>query len=262
MAAMTFADDTHRVRPEPMLTADAVSFGYGALTIVDQVSIQVGLSETVVLLGPNGAGKSTLMKGLIGQLPLRSGSLTLDGADIGKVPAQHRVRMGAAYVPQTRDVFGPLTVWENLEMGAYLAPRGEVRARAESVLTIFPALQPLRKRRAGTLSGGERKMLAIGRALMTNPTMLILDEPTSNLAPNVARSVLEEVVTRLSQAGKGVLMVEQRVEMALEVATFGYVLVQGQVRLARHAAELRESGDELAQLFFSGAATPAVGAAH
>jgi branched-chain amino acid transport system ATP-binding protein len=262
MVMMATPDAMPSVRPEPMLRADGVSFGYGSLTIVDQVSIQVGLRETVVLLGPNGAGKSTLVKGLIGQLPLRSGSLTLGGADIGNVPPQQRVRLGVAYVPQIRDVWGPLTVAQNLEMGGYLLPRGEVRERADSVMTIFPALQALRKRRAGTLSGGERKMLAIGRALMTSPTMLILDEPTSNLAPAIARSVLEEVVNRLSEAGKAVLMVEQRVAMALEVATFGYVLAQGEVRLARDAAALRASEDELSELFFSGGATATIGAAQ
>jgi branched-chain amino acid transport system ATP-binding protein len=250
--ATTETDKTER--PEPLLSADEVSFGYGSLTIVNEISIDVGAGETVVLLGPNGAGKSTLVKGLIGHLPLRSGNVTLNGSDISKASAPRRIRLGLGYVPQIRDVFPTLTVWENLGMGGYSLPKSEVRERAESVLALFPALEKLRRRRAGTLSGGERKMLAIGRALMTRPSLLILDEPTSNLAPAVAKSVLEEIVARLAAAGQAVLMVEQRVEMALEAASFGYVLVQGQVRLARPARVLRES-EELSEVFFSGGAT-------
>lgn len=256
----TSADISGSDRPAPHLDADQVSFGYGSLKVVDQVSIQVGKGETVVLLGPNGAGKSTLVKGLIGQLPLRSGSVSLDGSDISNAPAPHRVRLGVGYVPQIRDVFPTLTVWENLGMGGYLLPRNEVNDRAQTVLELFPALEKLRRRKAGTLSGGERKMLAIGRAMMTNPSLLILDEPTSNLAPSVARTVLHEVVTRVGEAGQAVLMVEQRVEMALEVASFGYVLTRGQVRLARSAHELRDSEEKLAELFFSGGTmVPVVG---
>jgi branched-chain amino acid transport system ATP-binding protein len=252
----TTVDTFQQERCAPILTADAVSFGYGSLRVVDQVSIQVGPGETVVLLGPNGAGKSTLMKGLIGHLPLLTGALNFDGSDISNTPSSQRVRLGVGYVPQMRDVFSTLSVWENLSMGGYALPRSAVNEQAEAMLSLFPALAKLRRRRAGTLSGGERKMLAIARALMTSPKVLILDEPTSNLAPNIARGVLEDVVARLSAAGQAVLMVEQRVEMALEAATFGYVLVQGQVRLGRPARVLRESGDELAQLFFRGG-TPA-----
>jgi branched-chain amino acid transport system ATP-binding protein len=237
-----------------LLRAAEVSFGYGALTIVDRVSIDVGPGEIVVLLGPNGAGKSTLVKGVIGQLPLLTGAVRLSGEDISRAPAPERVKLGVGYVPQIRDVFSTLTVTENLRTGGYLLSRGEVRDRAEEVLTLFPALARMRRRRAGTLSGGERKMLAIGRALMTHPKLLILDEPTSNLAPAVARMVLEEIVGRVAQAGQAVLMVEQRVELALAVASFGYVMAQGRVRLARGAQELKDSEDELSQLFFTGGA--------
>lgn len=236
--------------------ADEVSFGYGSLTVVDRVSIQVGPGETVVLLGPNGAGKSTLVKGLIGHLPVLAGAVRFESSDISKVSSPQRVRLGVGYVPQTKDVFPTLSVAENLRMGAYAMPRQAVKGRADEVISLFPALERLRRRRAGTLSGGERKMLAIARALMPSPRMLILDEPTSNLAPKIAKDVLEEVVGRLASAGQAVLMVEQRVEMALEVASFGYVLVQGRVRLASPAQSLRESEDELAELFFRGGAPP------
>lgn len=237
-----------------------MSFGYGSLTIVDRVSIEVGPGEIVVLLGPNGAGKSTLVKGVIGHLPLLTGAVSLNGADISKAPAPERVKLGVGYVPQIRDVFSTLTVWENLRTGGYLLSRSEVHSRAEAVLTLFPALARMRRRRAGTLSGGERKMLAIGRALMMQPSLLIVDEPTSNLAPAVARMVLDEIVGRVAEAGQAVLMVEQRVEMALGVASFGYVMAQGRVRLARQAEALRDSEEELSHLFFTAGTTATNGA--
>ena len=256
---MTATDNAHLVRPDPLLRADEVSFGYGSLTIVDGVSLEVGPGEVVAVLGPNGSGKSTLVKGLIGHLRLLSGAVRFNGSDIGTASAPTRVRMGVGYVPQIRDVFPPLTVLENLNMGGYGLPRGTLRERVEAVLGLFPLLEKKQRRRAGTLSGGERKMLAIGRALVTSPKLLILDEPTSNLAPSVVREVLEGIVGRLAGAGQSVLMVEQRVKMALEVASFGYVLVQGKVRLAGPALELRDAEDELADLFFNAAAkgTPA-----
>jgi branched-chain amino acid transport system ATP-binding protein len=247
------ADSPQLARPGPVFQADEVSFGYGPLTIVEGVSVEVGPGEVVVVLGPNGSGKSTLVKGLIGNLALLSGSVKFNGADISTLPAPRRVRMGMGYVPQIRDVFPPLTVVENLTMGAYALPRRAVRERVDAVLALFPSLKKRQRHRAGTLSGGERKMLAIGRALMTDPNLLILDEPTSSLAPKVVRGVLDEVVSRLAEAQKSVLMVEQRVQMALEVANFAYVMVQGKVRLARPARELREAEDELAGLFFNAA---------
>ncbi len=251
----TTTEPASMLRPEPCLRAAEVSFGYASLRVVHEASLQVGPGETVVLLGPNGAGKSTLVKGIIGQLPLLSGTLDLNGSDISRTPAQIRVRQGLGYVPQIRDVFPTLSVWENLTMGGYLLARSGIKERAEQVIGDFPALDRLRRRRAGTLSGGERKMLAIARALMAKPSVLILDEPTSNLAPLIAAKVLEEIVASLAGAGQAVLMIEQRVELALQVATYGYVLVQGQMRLDGHAAQLQETED-LSSLFFSGGAAP------
>jgi branched-chain amino acid transport system ATP-binding protein len=250
-AASAIDDSAPSNRPTPTLVAESGSYGYGRLKIVNCASLQVGQGEIVVLIGPNGAGKSTLVKGINGQLPLVEGKLTLNGADLARISAQARIRHGVGYVPQLRDVFPTLSVWENLEMGGYILPKASVKDRIEKVLEIFPVLAPMRHRKAGALSGGERKMLAIGRALMAEPSVLILDEPTSNLAPNVAARVINEVIAGLASTGQAVLMIEQRVEMALKVATWAYVLVQGQVRLDAAALTLRETSD-LGALFFSG----------
>ncbi len=257
---MSTSDDSAPAsRPAPTLVAEGVSFGYGPLRIVDGASLQVGQGEIVALLGPNGAGKSTLVKGIIGQLPLIEGKLTLNGIDFSKTASQNRCRQGIGYVPQLRDVFPTLSVWENLEMGGYMLSNEAVKGRIQEVLEIFPVLTDMHHRKAGSLSGGERKMLGIARALMAKPSVLILDEPTSNLAPNVAMRVLNEVVSGLASTGQAVLMIEQRVEMALNVATWGYVLIQGQVRLAGPASTLREAS-ELGNLFFTGGTSiPAAG---
>jgi ABC-type branched-subunit amino acid transport system ATPase component len=241
-------------RPTPTRVVEGVSFGYGQLKIVDGASLQVGQGEIVVLVGPNGAGKSTLVKGIIGQLPLLEGTLHLNGTDLSRTSSQARIRHGVGYVPQLRDVFPTLSVLENLEMGGYILSHESVKGRIDEVLEIFPALATMRHRKASALSGGERKMLAIGRALMAEPSVLILDEPTSNLAPNIAARVINEIVTDLASSGQAVLMIEQRVDMALAVATWGYVLVQGRMRLAGAASTLREASD-LGSLFFSGGMT-------
>ena len=250
---MTTGNSAPADRPTPTLVVEGVSFGYGSLKIVDQASLQVGQGEIVVLIGPNGAGKSTLVKGINGQLPLLEGKLALNGIDLSRTLPQARIRHGVGYVPQLRDVFPTLSVSENLEMGAYILSKTSLKSRTDQVLEVFPVLAAMRHRKAGSLSGGERKMLAIARALMAEPSVLILDEPTSNLAPNIAARVINEVVAGLASTGQAVLMIEQRVEMALAVATWGYVLVQGQVRLAGAASKLRETSD-LGSLFFSGGA--------
>lgn len=237
-------------RPAAFLSAVGVSAGYTKVPVVREVSIDVGLAEIVLVMGPNGAGKSTLVKAVTGELPLLNGALKLSGIDITRLPEEDRIAAGIGYVPQVRDVFPPLTVLENLEMGAYQIRRTEVRARQEEIFELFPQLVALRRRLARTLSGGERKMLAIGRALMARPRLLVLDEPTANLAPLVAQTVLHDVVTRLATTGRAVLLVEQRVGLGLEVASWGYVLTDGQLRLSASSEELRARPD-LGSLFLA-----------
>ena len=232
----------------PFLEVDGVSAGYGKVAVVKEASLRVALGEIVLVMGPNGAGKSTLVKAVTGQLPLLGGRIVLDGLDVTRRREEDRVAAGVGYVPQTRDVFAPLSVLENLQMGAYRGRRHEVGARVAEVFELFPALEPLKRRTTRTLSGGERKMVAIARALMADPRLLILDEPTSNLAPQIAASVLENVVARLAESGRAVLLIEQRVALALHVASRGYVLVDGRVRLTGTADELRTKHD-LGSLF-------------
>jgi branched-chain amino acid transport system ATP-binding protein len=226
-------------RPPAFLSAAGISAGYTKVPVVRDVSIDVGLAEIVLLMGPNGAGKSTLVKAITGELPSLGGTLTLSGTDITHLPEEDRIAAGIGYVPQIRDVFPPLTVLENLEMGAYRMKRTGVRARQEEIFELFPQLAALRRRLARTLSGGERKMLAIGRALMARPRLLVLDEPTANLAPLVAHTVLHSIVSRLADTGRAVLLVEQRVGLGLEVASWGYVLTDGRLRLSASSEELR-----------------------
>lgn len=230
-------------RTSPYLSASGVTSGYNKTPIVRDVSLQVGLGEIVLIMGPNGAGKSTLVKTLTGKLPLMGGQVTLDGKDISRTKEDERAKLGIGYVPQVGDVFPTLTVMENLEMGGYRWPRREVRRHVDEVLEQFPTLQPLSRRHARALSGGERKTLAIARALVADPRLLILDEPTSNLSPSIASTVLHGVVDRLAATGRGILLIEQRVALGLGVATWGYLLVSGSTRLEASGAALRERDD-------------------
>jgi branched-chain amino acid transport system ATP-binding protein len=244
-------------RPPAFLSAAGISAGYGKVPVVTDVSIDVGLAEIVLVMGPNGAGKSTLVKAVNGELPLMGGTLTFDGVDIGRMPEERRVTAGIGYVPQVRDVFPPLTVMENLAMGGYRLRNAELRRRQAEVFELFPQLGGLRRRLGRSLSGGERKMLAIGRALMAQPKLLVLDEPTANLAPLVADNVLHGVVSRIADSGRAVLLVEQRVSLALDVASWGYVLTDGRVRLAASCADLRAM-DDLGSLFLGRGSTDLV----
>lgn len=242
-------------RPEPLLELRGLAAGYGGVPVIEGVTIQVGRSEVVAVIGPNGAGKSTLLKAVIGEIPALAGTVSLGGTDLARLRADRRTRMGMGYVPQTRDVFDALTVAENLMMGGYLLDRQELATQTEQVLEVFPALARMRERIAGRLSGGERKMLAVARTLMLKPSLLILDEPSANLAPDLAKEVLAGHVRRLADSGMGVLLVEQKVFEALDVADWAHVLVRPS-RMEGRPADLIGRAD-LRDVFLGAAAEPA-----
>jgi ABC-type branched-subunit amino acid transport system ATPase component len=235
-------------RPQPVLEVSELVCGYGGAPIVHGVDVAVGLGEVVTIVGPNGAGKSTLLKAVTGQLEILGGTVSLDGTHVAGLPGDKLARRGIGFVPQVKDVFASLNVQENLEMGGYLLPRARLARRIDEVLDVFPALAAMRTRTASKLSGGERKMLAIARALMLQPRVVILDEPTSNLSPALAREVLETQVRTLADAGSAVLLVEQKAMEALIVSDWAYVMVAGVVHLSAPARELRERED-IGELF-------------
>jgi branched-chain amino acid transport system ATP-binding protein len=235
-------------RPPAALVVDEAVAGYGGPPIIRGVSVQVGSGEIATVVGPNGAGKSTMLKAIAGLLRVQSGSITLGERTITNVRTHKLARLGLGYVPQSDDVFEPLTVLENLEMGGYLLHRSEIKERVEWVLSILPALEGLLKRRAAKLSGGERKMVAVGRALMSKPSVLLLDEPTSGLASDLSRELLNKDVRGLAEAGAGVLLVEQKALAALEIAHWGYVLAGGRTVLSSSASQLLER-DDLGEVF-------------
>jgi ABC-type branched-subunit amino acid transport system ATPase component len=245
-------------RPAAVLQAEGVTAGYGGAPVVRDVSVQVGPGEVVAVIGPNGAGKSTLLKSLVGVVRVMSGRVTLAGEDVTNRPPEDLARRGVGYVPQVGDIFEPLTVLENLEMGGYLLRSSEVAGRVDGVCDVFPALRDMLRRRAEKLSGGERKMLAIGRVLMLDPDLLILDEPTANLAPRAADALLRDQVRRLADLGKAVLLVEQRARAAMELADWTAVLVSGVTRLEGRPKDLLERED-FEELFLGAGLPPARG---
>lgn len=230
---------------EPETTA-AISIrdlvaGYGEFPIVNSVSLDVPTGKVVAVAGPNGAGKSTLLKAMLGLCKVMSGRVFLEGQDVTGAPLERLARLGVGYVPQLDDVFDSLRVIENLEMGGYLVNRQERQRRIEHVLQVFPPLQSKLHRYAETLSGGERKMTAIARVLMLDPKVLVLDEPTASLTPEMSRVVLEQQVRPLSALGKSVLLVEQKAVAALQVADWACLLVRGRVEVSAPAAEVLEN---------------------
>src|SRR5712691_10030806 len=220
-----------RSRPRPYLVAERVTSGYGGVPVIRDVSLSIGTGEIVAVIGPNGAGKSTLLKALLGILHISQGTVRLGEHDVTNLPPEELARRGIGYVPQVGDIFEPLTVVENLEMGGYLLKPSVIPQRIEEVCSVFPALRAMLRRRADRLSGGERKMLAIARVLMLDPLVLILDEPTANLSPQLADSLLRERVRGLAGLGKAVLLVEQRAKAAMQIANWTMVMVSGTNRL-------------------------------
>ena len=202
--------------------------GYGSANILNNCSIQVDLGQIAVVVGPNGAGKSTAMKAIFGMLPLQSGNVKLLNETINDLPPFQRVKKGMAFVPQTDNIFTSLTVEENLEMGAFTNPRAMVTV-IEQVYSLFPSLKEKRLQRAGELSGGQRQQVAVGRALMTEPKLLMLDEPTAGVSPIVMDEFFDRIID-VARTGIAILMVEQNAKQALSIADIGYVLVQGKNR--------------------------------
>lgn len=211
---------------EPFLIGDAMTGGYGrGPDILHNCTISVNKGEIAVIVGPNGAGKSTAMKATFGMLNVRSGAVRLDGEDITKLSPQERVMKGMGFVPQVRNIFPSMTVEENLEMGAYIRT-DNFRETMEQVYDLFPILRDKRFQAAGELSGGQRQQVAVGRALMTKPKVLLLDEPTAGVSPVVMDELFDRII-EVSRTGIPILMVEQNAKQALEIADRAYVLVQG-----------------------------------
>jgi branched-chain amino acid transport system ATP-binding protein len=223
------------------LRATGVTAGYGGDPVIRDVTVQAEPGQVVSLVGANGSGKSTLLKSMVGVVRVSGGTVTIGERDVTNRSPEDIARAGVGYVPQVDDVFAPLTVKENLEMGGYLLRPNQIRTRIEQVVAVFPRLGSMLTRQAGKLSGGERKMLAMGRVLMLEPTVFLLDEPTANLAPAVARALLEEHVRRLAQGGAAVLIVEQRARAVLAISDRTYVLAGGEVRMEGTPAELTAS---------------------
>lgn len=239
----------------PALVIEGLTAGYDGPPIVSDVAMTVGEGRVVAVVGPNGAGKSTLLKAVLGVARVHSGRVSLHGSDVTRLPLERLARLGIGYVPQLDDVFEGLRVRENLDMGGYLATRSQRAERMEQALEVFPALKPRLNRYVDTLSGGERKMTAIARVLMLNPSVLILDEPTASLSPQLSRSVLENQVRMLGDLGKAVLLVEQKAVAALGIADWAYMLVRGQVVMSADAHEVLEKPDM--REIFLGAKAPA-----
>lgn len=224
-----------------MLTVEKVDVAYGSVPVVHQASFEVREKEIVAIVGANGAGKSSLLKAIAGSLRPRQGSIRFRGKDITHLTSPDVVRLGISYVPESRRLFTPLTVQENLEIGAFiLTDEKRIAENMHFVFRLFPRLKERRKQRSGTLSGGEQQMLAIGRGLMTNPAILMLDEPSQGLMPVLVSELLDSVV-RLRQEGMTILLVEQNVQEALEIADRAYVIQTGRVVQEGSGEELLSS---------------------
>jgi branched-chain amino acid transport system ATP-binding protein len=223
------------------LVGTAMTGGYGGADILKGCTIAVEAGEIAVIVGPNGAGKSTAMKAMFGMLDLRAGTVLLNGDDVSDLPPQQRVRRGMGFVPQTQNVFTSMTVEENLQMGGFI--RGDdFSDTIEEIYRLFPVLREKRAQPAGELSGGQRQQVAVGRALMTQPKVLMLDEPTAGVSPIVMGELFDRIID-VAQSGIAILMVEQNAKQALQIADRGYVLVQGENRYTDSGAALLANPD-------------------
>jgi len=233
-----------------MLNVENINVYYGAIHAVKDVSLHVNEGEIVTLIGANGAGKTTTLQTISGLLHARSGSITFQDQSIGGIPAHKLVSLGMAQVPEGRRVFLQMSVKENLEMGAYTRPNSEVDASIAEVYERFPRLKERMNQVAGTLSGGEQQMLAMGRALMSKPKLLMLDEPSMGLAPILVEQIFD-IIKELHKAGTTILLVEQNAEMALKVADRAYVLESGSIALSGTGKELAAS-DAIKKAYLGG----------
>jgi len=234
----------------PLLKAEDVTSGYGDMQVLGEVSMSINEAEVVSIIGPNGAGKSTFMKTVFGLLTPWEGTIRFNDKEIGGLSPDQIVREGMCYVPQVANVFTTLTVEENLEMGAFILTDGDVQARKDHVYELFPLLKERRGQRAGKMSGGERQMVAMGRALMLNPQLLLLDEPSAALAPKLVDMIFERI-TDINETGVAIIMVEQNAKKSLKMADQGYVLANGENRFEGTGEDLLND-PEVARLYLGG----------
>ena len=231
------------------LSAENMLGGYGETTILNDCSISVKKGEIAVIVGPNGAGKSTAMKAIFGMLDLRAGNIIFDGKDISDLKPQERVKSGMGFVPQTHNVFTSMAVMENLEIGGF-TNQENLSKNISEVFKLFPVLEEKQKQLVGELSGGQRQQVAVGRALMTNPKLLMLDEPTAGVSPLVVKELFEKIIS-IARTGIAILMVEQNARQALEIADNGFVLVQGENKYTDKGSKLL-SNKEVRKAFLGG----------
>jgi ABC-type branched-subunit amino acid transport system ATPase component len=224
--------------PAAALTVSGLSAGYNDTPTIIDVDLHVAAGEIVTVLGPNGAGKSTLLKAVLGHLRPMSGTVRLGDTELAGLRSDQVCRLSVGYVPQVNDTFPRLTVHENIEMGGYTLPRSKVKTRMAEVMDLYPQLGRLSGRQGGHLSGGERKMVAIARALMISPALLVLDEPTAGLAPRPADELLSKHIAALTTTGVSLLMVEQRAREAMSISHRAYVMAAGRVVLTDRAEAL------------------------
>ncbi len=223
------------------LSCTSMTGGYGGEDIIKNCNIEVDKGQISVIVGPNGAGKSTAMKAMLGMIALKSGSIILNGENISSYSPQKRVAAGIAFVPQSMNIFSELTVEENLEMGAFLRS-DDIQETISEIYELFPAMKEKRNQLAGELSGGQRQQVAVSRALMTNPEVLMLDEPTAGVSPIVMDEIFDRIL-QIKNNGVAIVIVEQNAKQALNIADFGYVLVGGENKYEGHGHELLNDQD-------------------
>jgi branched-chain amino acid transport system ATP-binding protein len=231
-----------------LLELKNVSSGYGKMHILEDVNLNIVAGRTSTILGPNGSGKTTLLNTIFGLANTFNGSITFDGRDITGLTTDKIASIGISYSPQVRNIFPNFTIEENMILGAYLRNDGDIKKDMEHMFKLFPEIERRRKNLAKTLSGGERQMLAVARALMINPKLLLLDEPTAGLAP-IAAKIMANKIVEINEQGMTILLVEQNVNLSLEISDEGYVMVGGQVRIHDTAKNLR-AREDLEQIYF------------